>query len=218
MIIEFTGVPCSGKSDISHELAVILREQGYSVCEKQYELSRSGKSENRMIAKIAACFWYGLRHPLKTVGYYRLIGSFRRWVYYIYLRSHHCKSQVCILEQGFLQFVGSCFENSEADTEKMDLLFEKLIPSAQMIQVFVTASKETVCNRAQNREDKPFFLQAEDPERALSYAFSAGDKLAQTWRQHKGETGFISVSNEKDNAQHEVAEVILATIRQREIL
>ena len=218
MIIEFTGVPCSGKSDVSHELAKILREQGFSVCEKQYELSHSGNSKNRIITKIASCFLYGLKHPKKTIDYYFSIGSVRLWMNYIYLLSHNCKSKICILEQGYLQFIGSFFDNIEINAQEADLLFKKLMPQADVIQVFVSASKETVLNRAKSREDKPFFMQTEAPEAALDYAFIASETLNKIWCKNKGDTKFISISNEENNAQHTVAKNVFEKLKQRELL
>ena len=218
MIIEFSGVPCSGKSDISHQLADLLRSQGYTVCEKQYELSHSKKSINRILAKLTACGVFCMKHPKQSLACYRAIGSTRYWINYIYLLAHRCKKDICILEQGYLQFVGSLFDNATPDTQKMDLLFKALIPQADMVQIFVSATKETVLGRAASREDKPFFMHAEDPDQALDCVFSSCEALKQIWCKNRGETTFISISNEKENAQHEAAKTILTIMKQKEII
>lgn len=218
MIIEFTGVPCSGKSDVSHELADLLRNQGYQVCEKQYELSHSDGVRNRVLAKLTACFFFCLRHPKQSFECYRSIGSVRYWINYLYLLAHRCKSDICILEQGYLQFVGSLFDNAKPDDQRMELLFQKLVPQADIVQVFVSATKETVFERATSRADKPFFMHAEDPAKALEDSFTTCCKLRQIWCKNKGEAKFIFVSNDKENAQREVAEAISEIMKQKEIL
>ena len=218
MIIEFTGVPCSGKSDVSHELAGLLRDQGYTVCEKQYVLSHSEKSIKRILAKLTACFLFCIRHPKRSRSYYRSIGDMKLWMNYIYLIAHRCKKDICILEQGYLQFVGSFFDNAELDTQRMDSLFNSLVPQNEMVQIFVSATKETVFERAASREDKPFFMSAEDPGNALDCSFASCEALTQTWCNHKGKAKFIAVENEKDNAQHEVAKTILEIMKQEQIL
>lgn len=218
MIIEFTGVPCSGKSDISHELADLLRNQGYTVCEKQYVFSHIKKPINRILAKLTECIIFFIKSPKQCIACYRSIGSVRHWINYIYLIAHRCKKDICILEQGYLQFVGSLFDNAKPDTQKMDLYFKNLIPQTDIVQIFVSATKETVLERATTREDKPFFMSAEKPEKALDGVFAACDALRRIWCENKGEAKFISVSNEKTNSQHEVAKTILETMKQKEIL
>ena len=218
MIIEFTGVPCSGKSDISHELADLLRDQGYTVCEKQYVLSHSKKSIKRILAKLTACFIFCIKHPKRCIACYRLIGSVRCWLNYINLIAHRCKKDICILEQGYLQFVGSLFDNAKPEAQRMELYFKELMPQTDVVQIFVSATKETVLERAASREDKPFFMHAEDPEKALDCAFASCEALGQMWCKNKGEAKFISVSNERENSQREVAKTILEIMKQREFL
>lgn len=218
MIIEFTGVPCSGKSDISHELAGLLRNQGYTVCEKQYVLSHSEKSIKRILAKLTACFLFCIWHPKRSLSYYRSIGDMKLWMNYIYLIAHRCKKDICILEQGYLQFVGSLFDNAKPDAQRMDSLFNSLVPQNEMVQIFISATKETVLERAASREDKPFFMNAEEPGHALDCSFASCEALRQTWCKNKGEAKFIAIANEKDNAQHEVAKTIFEIMKQEQIL
>ncbi len=218
MIIEFTGVPCSGKSDISHELAQMLGDQGVQVCQKQYELSHGGDPKKRALKKATVCLCYCLTHPKRAIRYYRMIGSMRNWLNYIYLLSHNCKKEVCILEQGYLQLIASFFDNNKADLNKMEFLMKSLVPKTDIVQVFVWASKETVLDRAASRADKPFFMGEEDPAAALDLAFASCENLKQIWCENKGEAKFISVSNEKENAQREVAKTILEIMKQKEIL
>jgi shikimate kinase len=218
MIIEFTGVPCCGKSDISHELSKLLRDKGYSVCENQYKVSHGKNTIIRVLTKFSSCLIYSLKHPKNSLHYYRVLGSKRLWVNYIYLLSHKCKSDICILEQGYLQLIGSFFDGIETDVEKMAMLFEKIIPQTDILQVFVSVSRETVLKRANIREDKPFFMRTKNLTTALENVFSAEEKLKQIWCQNKGETMLITVSNEKDNSQHETAKSIFDIVKQKEIL
>ncbi|MBQ3548136.1 MAG: hypothetical protein IJA44_06665 [Clostridia bacterium] len=218
MIIEFTGVPCSGKSDISHELANILRKNGFSVCEKQYEISHSDNSKKRALKKVLTCFLYCIRHPKRAFSFYRLIGSAKCWMNYIYLFSLNCKNDICILEQGYLQLIGSFFDNVSPDMQRMSALFKALIPEKYIIQVFISASKETILNRANFRNDKPFFVQAEASQSSLEYSIATCNLLQKIWCQNKGEKEFIFISNEKNNAQHEVAQEVYKILKQRELL
>ena len=218
MIIEFTGVPCSGKSDISHEFAEILRKKGFSVCENQYELSHGENSKKRAVKKAVACILYCIRHPKRAFAFYRLIGSVTCWMNYVYLLSHNCKKEICILEQGYLQLIGSFFDNAEPDAGKMDLLFKSLVPKKDIVSVFVSLSKETILKRVSMRKDKPFFAQSNSPDAALDYALETNEQLKQLWLKNKGESRFVSVSNEKDNSQSEVAKAIFDIMKQKEIL
>lgn len=218
MIIEFTGVPCSGKSDISHELAVLLRNNGYSVCEKQYELSHTKESKIRAIQKAISGLSYGLKHPRKSLKLFRLMGSVKHWLNYTYLLSHRCKEEICILEQGYLQLIASFFDNCEPNEKKMEYLFENLIPNTDIIQCFVLVSKGTVLERAKAREDKPFFIQSNTPETSLDFSLATNKMLQTLWSQNMGSANFISVSNEKDDAQYEVAEKIYDILMQKDLL
>jgi len=218
MIIEFTGVPCSGKSDISHELAKLLREAGFSVCEHQYELSHSANSKKRALTKAAACLSYCLKHPKGAIGAYRQIGSVGCWMNYIFLLSNRCKKDFCILEQGYLQLIGSLFDNLDPDAETMDRLFKVLVPQEDIVQVFITATRETVLARANTRADKPFYVQADSPEAALDRSFATAQLLQQLWCQNRGETKFISASNDENNAQQKVAQTVFDAMKQKELL
>ena len=218
MIIEFTGVPCSGKSDISHELAKLLREAGFSVCEHQYELSHNANSKKRALTKASACLTYCLMHPVRALGFYRRIGSVGCWMNYIFLLTNRCKKDFCILEQGYLQLVGSLFDNTDPDAEKMDRLFKALVPQENILQVFITATEKTVLTRANARADKPFYIQADSPEAALSQSFATAKLLQQVWCQNKGETKFISASNDEDDAQKKVAQTVFDAMKQKELL
>lgn len=218
MIIEFTGVPCSGKSDVSHELAQILRNQGFGVCEKQYELSHHQNSKTRALKKVIACFFYFIKHPKRAVGLYQLFDSKKCWMNYIYLLSHNCEKNICILEQGYLQLIGSCFDNAKPDMKRMELLFETIIPQNKTIQVFIAVSKETVLDRVKYREEKPFFAQTESIESALDYSIATSNMLHQLWCQHKGKREVVYVSNNEDNAQYKVAREIFNILKQKELL
>lgn len=218
MIIEFTGVPCSGKSDVSHELAVLLRNKGYSVCEKQYELSHTKESKIRAVKKAISSFSYCLKHPKRSMDFFRLMGSIKHWLNYTYLLSHNCKEEVCILEQGYLQLIASFFDNCKPNEKKMEYLFKNLIPCTNIIQVFVLVSKDTVLERGKTREDKPFFIQSNTPETALDFSLATNEMLQTLWNQNMGAANFISVSNEKDNAQYEVAEKIYDILMQKDLL
>jgi len=218
MIIEFTGVPCSGKSDISHELAKLLRGAGFSVCEYQYELSHSANSKKRALTKAAACLSYCLTHPKRAIDSYRQIRSVGCWMNYIFLLSNRCKKDFCILEQGYLQLIGSLFDNTAPDAERMDRLIKALVPQEDIVQVFISATKETVLARANARSDKPFYVQADSPEAALDRSFATAQLLQQLWCQNRGETKFISASNDENNAQQKVAQTVFDAMKQKELL
>ena len=218
MIIEFTGVPCSGKSDVSHELASLLRKQGHSVSEMQYELTPNGSPKQRLLKKIFACLSYLLCHPKRAFGLYRLLGSVGQWTNCVYLLYLSRKDEICILEQGFLQLVGSLFDNREPNEEEMKRLFDALVPKDNIIQVFVSVSKETVLRRACLREDKPFFMESDSPETALNYAFNVGELLKALWLKERGDGELVSVSNEEDGAQTKAAYAVLEIMKQKELL
>ena len=122
------------------------------------------------------------------------------------------------MEQGYLQLIGSLFDNAAPDAEKMDRLFKVLVPQEDIIQVFITATKETVLSRANARADKPFYVQAESPEAALDRSFATAKLLQQVWCQNRGEANFISASNDENNAQNTVAQTIFDMLKQKKLL
>ena len=218
MIIEFTGVPCSGKSSVSHELFKKLSEENLSACEKQYELSHNASGFKRIFLKLAACFLYCIMHPKASISYYRIIGSLGLWLNYIHLLSLSKNNGICILEQGYLQLIGSFFDNAEPDKEKAELLFKKLMPELDIVQVFVSASRETVLKRANRRNDKPFFLTSAAPEASLELSFKTSALLKELWIENRGNEKFIEAVSTEEGSSKAVSQKIFEILKQKELL
>ncbi len=218
MQIEFTGIPCSGKSEISHELAALLRAEGYSVCEKQYEGSHTQGTAKRVASKLLALAAYTFRHPCKALSLYKQFASQNLFVNYTALRAHRCKADVCLLEQGYLQLLGSFFDEKEWEAERAMQLSKLVLPNEPIVQIVVSVSKETALKRARQRKDKPFYLLARKPEAALEQALSIYDHLLELWQARGEAPCVITVSNDEENGQQLAAQRILKDMKQKGLL
>ena len=113
VIIEFLGVPCSGKSQISHELAELIRESGKSVCEKQYELYHKQEQYKRVISKILKTIKMCILHPCISCRLLKKLDSMRCWLNYLDILGTTANDDILIFEQGLCQCIGALFDDKK---------------------------------------------------------------------------------------------------------
>ena len=76
-IVEFIGLPGSGKSTLSHEVAGLLRAAGVAVSEESFVLAHRRGPVRRRLAKLRYAFATVLRSPLKSAALLRTIAPMR---------------------------------------------------------------------------------------------------------------------------------------------
>ena len=113
MFIEFTGVPCSGKSTISHNLAIKLGELGYDVVEIPYRLAHHYTFSRRIFIRLLFVFLFLMNHPIKFITNVLLIkASVINKFNICYIQGIYClknKNKIFILDQGLGQGLLSIF-------------------------------------------------------------------------------------------------------------
>lgn len=214
LIIEFLGAPCSGKSQISHELGVLLRQQGKSVWEKQYVLSHSGNRYKRVFAKLTKALKMCLLHPKLSLKTLQVLGNKTSWLNYLDIIGTVAKADVVIFEQGLCQCVGSLFDNEQPKEESVKGIMDALLmQTCDRIQVYVSVKKETVIKRMEKREDKPFYAACGDVMNAVELSIATAEVLCNCWKKKYGDAALITVTNDKDGESMAAAKVLLDTLK-----
>ena len=72
VILDYYGIPGSGKSTTSHALAEKYREEGKSVIEPSYDYDHHGSRITRKLRKISATIQFGMKSPGRFLSVYRL--------------------------------------------------------------------------------------------------------------------------------------------------
>lgn len=216
VIIEFLGAPCSGKSQISHELGALIKEFGKSVCEEQYELSHTKNSYKRIISKILKTIKMCVLHPLTSYRLLKKLGSKRCWINYLNILGTSVNGDVLIFEQGLCQCIGSLFDNRKADEETIRNLFDEILPKqADRILVFVSIDKSVLTKRMELREDKPFYLNSDDISAAIDNSINTTEFLRDCWQSKYGNRYLISVSNNEDHQSIKVARSTFDALKEK---
>ena len=216
LIIEFLGAPCSGKSQISHELAALIREYGKSVCEKQYELSHTQNRHKRVLSKILKTAKMCVLHPLTSYRLLKKLGNRRCWINYLDILATTANDDVLIFEQGLCQCIGSLFDNKKIDEATAKKLFDELLPKqADRILVFVQIDRSVLTKRMDLREDKPFYLNSDDVSAAIDGSINTAECLRDRWRSKYGDQYLISVSNNQDNQSIKAARSTFDALKEK---
>lgn len=218
-IIEFLGAPCSGKSQIAHELGALIKESGKSVCEGQYELSHEQKRYKRVISKILKTIKMCILHPCTSYRLLKKFGNKRCWINYLDILGTTSNKDVLIFEQGLCQCIGSLFDNRKADEEAIRHLFDDILPKqAERILVFVSIDKSVLIKRMELRDDKPFYLNSDDISAAIDDSINTAKILSDCWQFRYGDRYFISVLNNEDNQSIEAARRAFNALKENESL
>ena len=73
VVLDYYGIPGSGKSTTSHALAEKYREEGKSVIEPSYDYDHHGSCITRKLKKISATIQFGMKSPGRFLSVYRLV-------------------------------------------------------------------------------------------------------------------------------------------------
>ena len=161
IVLDFFGLPGSGKSTISHELAILLKEEGFIVSEPSYDLDHTYSKYVRMIKKlIFATLWIILHFDVSRilVGYLLkkqcLKQSISNIVNIGYKRMYielNKKTDILIFDEGLAQgAVSACFLNDLDIFETYNIITDKIKFKIINIYVYVTNDKAIERMKARN--------------------------------------------------------------------
>lgn len=158
-IVEFTGVPCCGKSTLSHKVANQLSENR-NINEKQFDLSHGTNGTKRILAKLYRAAKYCMRHPARAIQARNMFQSIEGLINYYYIMDLCSCKEMVILEQGCCQMIMSLFEKEKPCEEKIEAIIKQMPFNELTTVVFVEASHNEIKDRAKHRpeNDQPYFL------------------------------------------------------------
>lgn len=151
VILDYYGIPGSGKSTVSHVLSEKYREEGKSVIEPSYIYDHRGSGVTRKLKKISATIQFGMKSPRRFLAVYRLgklngytltsglLNQIVNIVTKIYaIEKYIGKFDYIIFDEGLAQAAISLSVNSEHPSAGnfksiMDLLPD--IPEIKLVQV-----------------------------------------------------------------------------------
>ena len=197
MVVEFVGMPGSGKSTIAHAVAELLRAGGHEVSEPTWTIDRLPSGSDRRLSKLRVAATEGLSRPGRSlagagavlatsqsnpVGYPSGIVN---WVYLAGLYRNAARHPgITLFDQGVLQAIWSVVYGSESRrglaVESWVALAGERLP-ADSLAVFVEADDETIRSRLARRTVSRSRLGAamarseEEAERALARGRDALD-------------------------------------------
>ncbi len=203
MIIEFVGVPCSGKSRISHDLSEFIKGNNMRVCEKQYEMSHGANRIRRSTLKLLIALKECICHPCSSVRALSEIEDKVVWVNFLYVVGITKKNDFCILEQGLGQCVSSLYNGRNGE---FNLIFNKinnLFPEKlDRTYVFIDVLPETIIKRMNMRSsgDDPFYCEHSNQEDFIESAIATVMKIKRVIKEKYGEDSVISIDNNEENS------------------
>jgi thymidylate kinase len=119
MLIEFLGVPGSGKSTVSHVFADMLRNHRFIVAEVTYDLDKQHRKVARLLLKSTQLLSFALKWPHKTYSYCCCIASTGQnslvdfakalfnWIFIASVAHRQRASVITVLDQGVAQALWS---------------------------------------------------------------------------------------------------------------
>ena len=215
IIIEFLGVPCAGKSQISHELGAIMEDNGISICERQYELSHTESKYVRALSKILKTMKMCVLHPCTSFHCFKTLRNISCWLNYMDILGTATDKNVLIFEQGLCQCIGSLFDNEKSDEDTIQKIYDTILPNqSDRIVVCVSLEKAVLIKRMEMREDKPFYYSSGDVSITLDNSINTVKMLRDCWKSKYGEKCLVDVSNDEDNQSVKVARKIFDALKE----
>jgi len=168
MLIEFLGLPGAGKSTLSHNVAHLLSERGYTVDEATYEVDHDLGTFQRILVKLSGVASYVCRNPIHAANdvarilaaQQETLADARRSIFnWLFINSivsqAHAGKRIVILDQGLAQAVWSVGLAARRQAW-LDLCLDtphRKVPKPDLI-VAVKAKTQTVCARLRSREKR----------------------------------------------------------------
>lgn len=163
IILDFYGLPGSGKSTISHNFADMLRKKGYKVEEPSWKLDMQYSKLRRVLTKLFFSTLYFFYHPfmalkaIKCSGIHQcnFIQKIKYWInisYTLYYMNN-VKIDYLIFDEGINQAIISLYSTSSmsnyCDCKK--ILISNI--SSMIINIYVKLSIPNVLNNLEQRID-----------------------------------------------------------------
>lgn len=156
VILDFYGMPGSGKSTISHMLAERLRNDGYTVIEPSWILDSNDSTFKRYGKKTLLALFYQLNHPTVVIKAMKnnkgnsFIQSLKLWLNLSYTMYYLTKKRAVdflIMDEGIAQGVVSLV--TECVNTKTDECYSMLRKKIKfdLIEIYVRISVETALKR-----------------------------------------------------------------------
>jgi energy-coupling factor transporter ATP-binding protein EcfA2 len=169
MVVEFVGMPGSGKSTIAHAAAGLLRADGHEVSEPTWTIDRLPSANDRRLSKLRVAAIEGLSRPGSTLaGAGAVLATSQsnpagypsgivNWTYLAGLYRNAARHPgITLFDQGVLQAIWSVVYGSEsrrglAVESWVTLARERL--TAESLAVFVEADDATIRSRLARRSE-----------------------------------------------------------------
>jgi hypothetical protein len=173
-IIEFTGVPCCGKSTLSHKVANQLSVRG-NINENQFELSHDANRIKRSLAKFFRAVKYCTNKPVMAFRARKTFPTIGMLLNYYYIMDLCLCEETVVLEQGFCQLVMSLYEKEVPCEEKIEEIINRMPLSEQDIVVFIEVTPNEIKDRMKKRSDndQPYFSDSPDIDEEIEKAIMA---------------------------------------------
>lgn len=209
LLVEFVGVPCSGKSTLSRHVIAELNQHGRTPNNPTYNINNRTPAGFRPLAKLPyTAYGFGLdrsiiRDYIRSVGVRdvnpRLLFN---WLFSTGVaKSYLSRPEITILDQGLVQALWSIvLSESDAAIEFFTKRLRLDYPKIPSLIVFVESSPKTVDERLQYREvnDSRVGPAATSPY-SVPDAFSTLEQLSETLQQFarsRTEITLVKVENE----------------------
>jgi thymidylate kinase len=185
VIIEFLGVPGSGKSTLSHSVADILREMGLYIKEPSYELDhqknifvRKTKKLYKAIIHLMSRPVYSMHHILEIVrsDQRHFIETLKLIINLLYISEYYgeCRrrSGVYFFDQGFFQWLCSTLysaqKSSALESNRIYRLIQYSIEQSKCMVISVHADPATAMARMEQRGGSASRLEQLDSKAKLN--------------------------------------------------
>ena len=157
--IEFLGIPGSGKSTLSHELAEALRKRGYCVFEPTYVDAHEFSVIGRKIRKVLIVVYVMIckRTLFKRISAIVKCGKKKEYFTHVrnivpkllvYLKP---KNAIYIWDEGLIQSAISLSVNTDLDVKKVKDEMFSLVNKEKMVSVFLDVDTKTALERIEKR-------------------------------------------------------------------
>lgn len=168
LIVDFYGLPGSGKSTVSHQAAEQLRKSGYVVDEVSYDMDHYHSGRMRALLKVTYVILLLIRSPKTFLNLSYVIiknGSplfsmrFYRYIlnigYKLYASKYRRFVDIIFFDEGFCQTILSLYYRRKFDNCKNALReLENLLPDTlNIVHIFVKTDNNTTIQRLLRRQD-----------------------------------------------------------------